>query len=345
MEKTQLGKTGLMVSRVGFGGIPIQRGSEQEAVEVVTRSLDLGINFIDTATAYTTSEERIGKAIAGRRDKLVLATKSPARKPDELRKHLHQSLKRLGVDYIDLYQFHNVSTFEDLDQVLAPGGPYSVVEEAKRAGLVRHIGVTSHQVDAAKKAISTGRFETVMFPLNFITCEPGEELLTLARCLEVGFIAMKPLDGGLIDNVTIAFKYLMQYPDVVPLVGIQKIWEIEEIVRVIEGPPLMTTAERTEMQQIKDKLGKVFCRRCDYCQPCSADIPISLVLDTKSIIQKTMPDGIFTGPMAERLQKAADCTQCGDCEPRCPYHLPIREMVANSFALFDEAREKYLATH
>jgi len=341
LEKVRLGRTEMMVSRLGFGGIPIQRLSESDAIAVVKRCLDLGINYLDTANAYTTSEERIGKAISERRKELIIATKSQSRNSDELKSHLQQSLKQLGVEYIDLYQFHNVSTFDTLDMVLAPNGPMVVIQEAKRAGLVKHIGVTSHQIDVAREAIKTDRFETIMFPFNFITCEPAEELIPLAREHDVGFIAMKPLAGGMLDNATLAFKYILQFPDVVPIPGIQWVHEIEEIVRVVEGPRQLTEAEQEQIQQLRDKLGKSFCRRCDYCQPCTAEIPISLVLDIPSLVEKTQPDKVFEDPFASMLLKASDCTECGDCEERCPYHLPIREMVASNFKMYEMARKKY----
>ncbi|MFC1916310.1 aldo/keto reductase [Chloroflexota bacterium] len=196
MDKIRLGKTEMMVSKLGFGGIPIQRVSEDTAVAIVKKCLELGINFLDTANGYTTSEERIGKAIAGQRERLILATKSHARTREELESHIKLSLKRLGVEYIDLYQFHQVGDSKSLEIVLGPNGPMAVVEEAKKAGVVKHIGATSHQIDVAKDLVKSDRFETIMFPFNFITSEPADELLPLCREHDVGFIAMKPLGGG-----------------------------------------------------------------------------------------------------------------------------------------------------
>jgi len=235
VEKIRLGKTGMMVSRLGFGGIPIQRVSEDKAVAVVKRCLELGITFIDTANVYTTSEERIGKAISGRREGLILATKSTSRTREGVESHLKLSLEHLGVESIDLYQFHGVEDSRNLEMVLDPKGPMGVVEEAKRAGLVKHIGITSHSMDTAKEAVKTDRFETIMHPLNVVAHEAADELLPLAREHDVGFIAMKPLAGGKIDNITLAFKYLFQFPDVVPIPGIGEIREIEEIVQMLEG--------------------------------------------------------------------------------------------------------------
>lgn len=329
-----------MVSKLGFGGIPIQRLSEDEALGVVKKCLELGITYFDTANAYTTSEERIGKAISRQRKRLVIATKSLARARGEIEEHLKLSLQRLRVDYLDLYQFHGVSDFQSLDLVLDPNGPMAVVEEAKRAGVVKHIGITSHQIDVAKEAVKSNRFETIMFPFNFITSEAADELLPLTREHDVGFIAMKPLAGGMVDNATIAFKYLFQFPDVLPIPGIEKISEIEEIVKVLEGPWQMTEAEQQDMKRLKEELGTRFCHRCDYCQPCPQGIPISTAMSVKSSF-KRLPPGRSIQMVAPGMEKAATCTECGECETRCPYRLPIRETLAELVKWYLEEKEKF----
>jgi predicted aldo/keto reductase-like oxidoreductase len=341
LEKIRLGKTNMMVSRLGFGGIPIQRLSEDEAVTVVKRCLDLGTNYIDTANAYTTSESRIGKAISGRREGLILATKSAARSRKEIAEHLQNSLKQLGVESIDLYQFHSVSDFETLDTIIDPNGPMAVLEEAKNAGKIRHIGITSHQIDVAKKAVESGRFETIMFPLNFVTFEAADELLPLARERDAGFIAMKPLAGGMITNAQIAFKYLLQLPDVVPIPGIQRVQEIEEIVQILESSRIISEAEQEEMLQLRQKLGTKFCHRCDYCQPCKEDIPISIVMVYPGLKMTQSPEQLFAGFFTEAMEKAANCTQCGECEERCPFDLPIREMLAAHSKAYQIDKKNY----
>jgi len=341
LEKTRLGKTDMLVSRMGFGGIPIQRLTEDEAVNVVKRCLDLGITFIDTANAYTTSEERIGKAISGRREGLVIATKSLSRKREGVEKHLKLSLERLNVEYIDLYQFHGISDFNSLDMVLDPSGPMAVVEKAKEIGLVKHIGITSHQIDIAKKAVVSGRFETIMFPFNFVTSEAADELLPLAREHDVGFIVMKPLAGGMIDNAEIAFKYLLQFTDIVTIAGIEKVPEIEEITQILEGPSAMTAAELKEMQKLKQELGTRFCHRCDYCQPCQEGILISTVMMYPSLVRRLPPEHLVSGIWGAIVEKAASCTQCGECEERCPYHLPIRDMLAEYANQYQRSKSEH----
>ncbi|MFC2035865.1 aldo/keto reductase [Chloroflexota bacterium] len=343
METLSLGKTKMVVSKLGFGGIPIQRLTENAAVAVVRKCLDLGITFLDTANGYTTSEERIGKAIKGRRDGLILATKSGARTREEVSKHLKLSLKRLGTDHIDLYQFHNVSTFDHLDKVLDPNGPMDVVEEAKKEGVIRHIGITSHSMDVAKKAVESDYFETIMFPFNFITSEPADQLLPLAREHDVGFIVMKPLAGGMLSNAAIAFKYLFQFPDIISIPGIEQIEEIEEIVHILAGPWEMTEPQKQEMQQLKEELGTKFCRRCDYCQPCSEEIPISMVMNARSFFKRLPADRFFSGMVDDTMEKAANCTKCGECETRCPYHLPIIDTIAENTPWYQAKKREFQA--
>ena len=342
MEKIRLGKTDLMVTRLGFGGIPIQRCTDDEAVALVRWCLDLGVNFIDTANAYTTSEERIGRAIAGRkREDIIIATKTQLRERDKIDEHLELSLKRLGTDYIDLYQFHQVGDRESLDKVLDSNGPMVALEKAKKEGRIRHIGITSHSMEFAKEAVKTDLFETIMFPFNFITVEAAEELIPLARKHDVGFIAMKPMGGGLLENAAVAFKYLLQFPDVALIPGIEKTWEIEEIAKIMKGPRDMTEDEEKTMQRLRDELGTRFCRRCNYCQPCTEGIPISTVMIMGSFAKRFPPERFFSGNLAAAMDKAADCSDCGECETRCPYDLPIREMMAENIKWYNEAREKY----
>lgn len=342
MQKMRLGRTEMMVSRVGFGGIPIQRLTEDEAVTVVRRCLDLGVTFLDSSHAYTTSEERIGKAITGRREGLILSTRTGSRTRDGAASDLNLSLERLGTDYIDLYHMHGVNNLDDLKTILAPNGPMATVREAKRAGVVKHIGLTSHSLDVAKEAVKSGHFETVMVALNFVNDVAANELLPLAREHDVGVIAMKPLAGGMLDNITLAFKYLLGFPDVLPLVGIDKTEYIEEIVRIVEAPWSMSETEQHEMARVKAELGTRFCRNCDYCQPCPEGIRISLVLNARSSVKRYPPERIFTGIFGEIMEKVANCQKCGECETKCPYGLPIMDMIDEEADWFLRERRKFL---
>lgn len=335
MRTVRLGRTGFLVSRVGFGGIPIQRLTDTEADRVVRRSLDLGVTLLDTANAYTTSEERIGKAVAGRREGLVLATKTLARDRATALAHLDLSLQRFGTDRIDLWQLHNVSTPEALDQILAPGGAMEAAVEAVAAGKVRELGLTSHSLDMAMKAVATDRFATVQLPFNFVTDEAAADLLPLCRQLDVGFIAMKPFAGGMLENARLTLKHLFQFDEVVPDPGIQTVEEIEEIAEIERGSWALTPEERQELARVRAEMDPRFCRRCEYCQPCPQGVKISTATSLPSFWRRFPPERFFSGFVADAARSVRLCAQCGECEARCPYHLPIRAMLEESVAFYD----------
>jgi predicted aldo/keto reductase-like oxidoreductase len=338
MKTVRLGKTNLEVSRVGMGGIPLQRPTENEAIKIVQRALELGINFIDTAAGYGVSEERIGKALLGRRDQVIIATKSGRSGKAEATAELERSLERLQTDYIDIWQLHNISDAEKYAQVTGPGGLLEAAQEALQAGKIRHIGLSSHNLDTAIEAVKSGLFETIQFPFNYVTREPADELIPLAQEHDVGFIGMKPFAGGLLSNATLSIKYVLQFDSVVPDPGIQKMEEIEEIVTIVEsGDWKLTPQEQQEIEARRVELGTQFCRQCGYCQPCPQEIPISMVMITQGM-WKLWPRETYLDWMGRVTDKARNCEQCGECETRCPYQLPIREMITENVAFFDRAR-------
>jgi len=344
MEKIRLGKTELMVSEIGFGGIPIQTPPEEAAVALVRESLDLGVNFIDTSRMYTCSEERIGKAIKGRRSEVVLATKSASRTGAKVQEDLEQSLKNLQTDYVDLYQFHNVSTAQDLQAVHAPGGPLEVVRKARQAGAVRHIGITSHRLAVARDAIATDLFETVMIGLNFVNTEAAEEILPLAREHDTGVIVMKPMAGGMLEKPALAFKYLLQFSGLLTLIGIARPGEMAEIIKIVEAGGSLTEADLSDMDRIRAELGNGFCRMCNYCQPCPQQIMISAIMYTQVALTRFAPERIFKGEWDKFMAKIDTCIDCGECEKRCPYELPIRERIREAGRRYAAAKNHYLCS-
>ncbi len=341
MEKIRLGKTELMVSRIGFGGIPIQKPSEEEAIRLVRDSLDRGVNYIDTSRVYTNSEERIGKAIAGRRGDVILATKSVGRTPETLLADLDQSLKNMQTDYVDLFQFHNVSTEQDLKVVLDPGGPLDTVRKARDEGRIRHIGITSHRLTVALEAVKSGAFETVMIALNFVNTEAVEELIPLALKNDVGIIIMKPMAGGMLDNPALSFKYLNTFDDLLVLVGIAEMGEMKQNISLLDFKAELTDDERREMKRIREELGNGFCRMCNYCQPCPQKIMISAIMYTEVALKRFDPKRIFEGDWDKFMNTIPDCIDCGECEKRCPYELPIRERIRAAHERYNTAKKTY----
>jgi uncharacterized protein len=344
MKQRVLGKTGAKVSEIGFGGIPIQRLSEAEAIAVVQGVLDLGVTFIDTANSYSNSEEKIGKALVGRRRQGVfLATKTNQRTAEGAAGHIDLALGRLQTDYIDLYQLHNVADAKTFDQVLAPGGAVEALEAARAAGKIRHIGVSSHSPEISKQLAACGKFETIQFPFNFITREPGEALMPVAVEHNLGFIAMKPLDGGTLDRVDLAFKYLLQFPGVIPDPGVESVEQMRQIVEIAEGDVTLTVDDVAEMEEIRSTTGTRHCRRCMYCLPCPAGIGIPSVLSVESSYRRSSPARFMRPQTADNIAKAEECTECGQCEDKCPYRLPIREMLKLATAFYREKEREFAA--
>ena len=337
MKTIRLGKTDLMASAVGFGGIPIIPLSKNEAVSVVRYCFDIGINFFDSANMYLDSEEKIGAALAVIRDKVILATKTTERKAADATAHIDLSLKRLKTDRIDLYQLHNISNEETLDQVLAPGGAYESVDKAREKGKIRYIGFSSHSISIAIKALNTGLFQTLQFPFNFIEKDPLDELFPLARKLDVGIIAMKPLGGGLLERADLCFGFLQQYPYIVPIPGICSRREAEEIVGMYRDPCPLSNAQILEIEKISEALGKKFCHRCEYCMPCEQDVQIPSVLIYQAIVKRFSNEVAVATPFVEKaMQSAQDCIGCGQCEEKCPYKLSIVDLISNNLALYRE---------
>ncbi|NQT19738.1 MAG: aldo/keto reductase [Planctomycetes bacterium] len=330
MREMTLGKSGLRVSAVGFGGIPIQRISENEAATVIRTAIDLGVTFFDTAAGYTDSESKIGKAIAGRRDGLVLATKSGSGTREGAQAEIERSLRQMKTDVIDLFQFHGISDMAKWEQITGPGGAMEAVLEAQRKGDVAHVGFTSHSLDTALELVEEEIFETVQFPFNLVTSEPADELIPKARERALGFIAMKPLCGGQYDDAVLAFKFLNGFSDVVPIPGIEKVEEIEQIVAVVASGAVLEGAEKERAEKIAADLGKLFCRRCDYCEPCPHGVPIQTAMNLHGLC-KRLPPASIAGWVAGKLsEEGTKCTECGECEEKCPYDLPIIETVKAS---------------
>jgi uncharacterized protein len=327
MKRMVLGKTGIEAVRMGFGGIPIQRVSEAEAVEVVRYALEKGMDFIDTSRMYTNSETRIGKALRGTGKKVAVATKSFARSADGIQKDVETSLRELQRDYIDLYQCHGISNDEEYQLITSPNGALAGLLKAKEQGLIGHVGITSHSLDLLDKVLDDGLFDTIMVCLSFLEPAAKEKILPKAREKNIGVIAMKPFSGGVIEAPEIALKWALSFPDVLVLAGVEHKELIDQNWRVFQGDYAIADAETRRMEEIRREFDKKFCRRCDYCQPCPSEIPIQFVLGIRSMVKRT-GDAMMQTPMLRNMRdKAANCTECGDCMERCPYGLPIPEMI------------------
>ena len=334
-----LGRTGLRVSEVGFGGIPILRLPANEAVKVLRHAFDQGINFYDTANAYKDSEAKIGQAFHGIRKQVIIATKTGRRDAAGATEHLENSLTMLKSDYIDVYQLHQVSQEEDWQAITAPTGALNVCVKAREAGKIRYLGITSHSLPMALKLIKTNLFDTIQFPFNFIEEDPKNELHPVARTMNLGIIVMKPFAGGAIDHAALAFKFLRQYPDAIPIPGYDSIASINEIIGLYQHPNVVTPEDLLLMNQYRSDLGQQFCRRCEYCQPCPNGVKITPAMGYP-IVAKRMSSQVAIQFSHSAMESVPQCTNCGSCIPRCPYELPIPEILRKNYDLFEQHRSE-----
>ena len=327
MEYRDLGKTGLKVSAMGFGGIPIQKVNQEEANEIVRTAVEGGINFFDTARGYTDSEEKLGHALKGQRDKVILATKSMARTKDKMAEDIEISLKNLQTDYIDLYQLHNVKTEKEVETVFGPNGALEALIEAKEAGKIRFIGITGHKAEVLVEVIDKYDFATIQFPANFLEDMGEKELFPKARAKGMGIIVMKPLAGGAFQRKDLALRFLLgeDYTTIIP--GMGSVEEVQNNAALAKDFQRLNNEEIKILEKEAKELGSEFCRRCEYCKPCPQDLDIPGFFLIHGYF-KRYGLGDWAIERYNTFNPSADkCIECGICETRCPYDLPIRKML------------------
>lgn len=322
----RLGKTDLELNKNGFGALPIQRCNMQEAVEILKKAYDNGINFFDTAHFYTDSEEKMGNAFEDiARESIYIASKTAAETPEDFWSDLETSLESLKTDYLDLYQFHNISFVPKADDEL-----YQAMLEAKEKGMVRHIGITTHKITFAYDAIESGLYETLQYPFSYLSGEEEIELVRKCEEMDVGFIAMKAMGGGLITNAKASYAFLNQYSNVLPIWGIQKLEELDEFLSYGENT-VLDDELKSEIEKDKRELGENFCRGCGYCMPCPEGINISLCARMSLWIRRFPTEPYLTQEYQDMMEETKNCIECYACVDNCPYELDIPELLKENY--------------
>lgn len=324
MSTVKLGKTGIVVNKNGFGALPIQRISEGEAVKLLRKAYNNGITFFDTARWYTDSEHKVGLAFAGMRDKIFIATKTGSQNAEGFWKDLETSLNNLQTNYIDLYQFHNPAFCPK------PGdesGLYDAALEAKAQGKIRHIGITNHRLAVAHEAIDSGLYETLQFPFCYLATEKDIELVDKCKKADMGFIAMKALSGGLINNSAAAYAFLAQYDNVLPIWGVQRESELDEFLSYIQSPPAMTEELAEVIRHDREELLGDFCRGCGYCMPCPVGIEINNCARMSLLLRRSPSASHLSPEGQEKMMKIENCLHCNQCKSKCPYGLDTPSLL------------------
>ena len=327
MDTIRLGRTNLIVSKNGFGALPVQRVGMDDACHLLRKAYENGINYFDTARAYSDSEEKLGNALSDVRDKIIISTKTGASTVEEFWNHLHQSLSLLKTDYIDIYQFHNPAFCPK------PGdgtGLYEAMLEAKEKGLIRFIGFTNHRLPVAEEAVRSGLYDTLQFPFSYLASEKEEALVRLCEEFDVGFICMKALAGGLITRSDVAYAYLAKFP-VAPIWGIQKEHELDEFLSYNENPPVLTKDRLEYIAKERLELIGEFCRGCGYCMPCPADIEINNCARMSLLLRRAPSAGFLTEHWQNNMKKIENCLECGQCASKCPYGLDTPSLLKKNY--------------
>ena len=323
-----LGSTGITVEKNSFGALPIQRISKEAAIGLLRKAYAAGVTFYDTARYYTDSEEKVGAAFEGMRDKIYIATKTGATTAEGFWKELHTSLEKLKTDYIDIYQFHNPAFCPK------PGdgtGLYEAMLEAKDKGMIRHIGITNHRLNVAHEAIDSGLYETLQFPFCYLATDKDLELVQDCKKAGMGFIAMKALSGGLINNSAAAYAYLAQFDNVLPIWGVQRESELDEFLSYIDNPPALTPELQAVIDRDREELQGEFCRGCGYCMPCPAGIEINNCARMSLMIRRAPSAAQLTDEMQAKMRKIEDCLHCGRCKSKCPYGLDTPALLEKNY--------------
>ena len=338
MQHMTLGKTGLEIARTGLGCLPIQRVGFDQAGEILNRALDGGISFIDTARAYSDSEAKIGQALHHRRSEFILATKTAGRTAQAFNQDLEVSLRTLKTDCIDIYQFHNAPF---VPKPNGEDGLYNAALNARAAGKIRFIGITQHSIDGAFEAVESGLYDTLQYPFNHLATDREIALVELCRKKNVGFIAMKALSGGLVTNARLPFAWLSRFDNVVPIWGIQRTSELEEILALSENPPILTPEIQAMIDADRRELVGAFCRSCGYCMPCPAGIPINNANRMRQLLERSPWQKWVSPQWQADMEKINDCTKCGACAQKCPYGLKPYETLPGQLKFYRE----FVRTH
>lgn len=323
-----LGKTGIKAQKQAFGCLPIQRISKEDAVALLHRAYDGGMNYFDTARAYSDSEEKVGAAFAGMRDKVYIATKTGATTAEGMWKDLEESLRMLQTDYIDVYQFHNPAFCPK------PGGEdglYDAALEAKKQGKIRHIAITNHRLSVAHEAIDSGLYETLQFPYSYLAGPQEQELVDKCKAADMGFIAMKGLAGGLIRDGMVAAAFMEQQPTVLPIWGVQHQWELDEFLSCIQEIPAMTAERQAVIDHDRKELSGDFCRGCGYCMPCPMGIEINNCARMSLMLRRAPAAGWLTEEWQEKMKKIETCLHCNKCSSKCPYGLDTPRLLKENY--------------
>ncbi len=328
MRIISVGNTGIKTPQNAFGALPIQRDDTETAVRILRKAYEGGMTYFDTARAYSDSEEKIGLALSDVRDRICIATKSMGKTPDEVKKELDISLKKLKTDYIDIYQYHCVS------QCYRPGdgtGMYELMVSLKEQGIIKHIGITAHKIGIAEEIVESGLYETLQFPFSYLSSERELALAAACKRQNMGFIAMKGLSGGLINDYRAAYAFIAQYDNVIPIWGIQRESELDQWLSLMDSDIVMDDELRSIIEKDKKELDGEFCRGCGYCMPCPVGIKINNCARISLLLRRAPSKAWLSEEWQDNMKNTENCLHCGQCKSKCPYGLDTPALLEKNY--------------
>ena len=341
MRKILLGRTKIEATAQSFGALPIQRTDMSEAVKILERAYEGGINFYDTARAYSNSEEKLGKAFSpSMRQNIYLATKSGGKNKDAILKDIQTSLSLLKTDYVDILQAHNITEVPNEND---ENSIYSGLLEAQKRGYCKFIGITSHRLDVAKKAVDTNLYDTLQFPISYLSAQEDIDLIEYVKKYDMGIIAMKALAGGAISSAKAAAAFMGENPTLLPIWGIQHMHELEEFLSYLENPPAMTDELLAMVNKDKAELSGNFCRACGYCMPCTAapEMEMNTTMRMYFNLRRMPPEQFLAEKWQEQMLMIEKCIDCGACKKRCPYGLDCPKVLRQNLADYRDFCKKH----
>jgi len=326
------------------------RCAHEEAVALYRYAIDKGINYFDAARGYRNCHARLGPAVKGQRDKVIIASKDGAATAQDMMEAIEDSLRVLDTDYIDIFKLHGPCQFDDLDKRTAPGAALDGLKKAQAQGKIRYVGISGHNADVLLKAVETGQFDVILIIFNYMNTEPAKRLLDACVEQEVGVTVMKPLGGSVLaQHADLALRWVLQHEQVASACpGMWRQWEIDANAKVgAEFGPLT----KAEMQVIADQQqmrSAMFCRLCYRHHTCPKGVDISGLMIADLNYTRLGMAMMMEGKWGEQIEATAQCLTCElaeECAASCPNGVDIPRYLTHVYTTYMPLIEEYRQIH
>jgi len=350
MQTRVLGRTGLEVSCVGMGGVAMMRCSHEEGVALYRYAIDHGITYFDAARGYRNCHARLGPAVKGQRDRVVIASKDGSRTAEQMMAAIEDSLTTLETDYIDVFKLHGVCQSDDLEARTAPGAALDGLQKARDQGKIRHIGISGHNADVLLQAIETDLFDVILVIFNYMNTEPAERLLDACAERGVGVTVMKPLGGSVLSqHADLALRWVLQHEHVSSVCpGMWREWEIDANVRVGADPAPLSEAEMGVIADQRQMRSPMFCRLCYRHHECPNGVAIADLMIADLSFTRFGLDMLMRRGWGDSVAATAQCMSCevaDECRASCHHGVDIPRYLSHVYTTYMPVIEEYRRAH